>query len=67
MPDHPSSPSPASDNPAKVDESSEGPAREAGSPPAGESEAANDRGLDKDRKGDDEETMPIEEGFSLVP
>jgi len=33
-------------------------------PPAGEGEAANDA---PGKPGEDEETMPIEEGFSIVP
>ena len=36
-------------------------------PPAGEGEAANDPGGKKGENRDDEETMPIEEGFSIVP
>ena len=34
-------------------------------PPAGEGEAANDQEME--RKGEEEETFPMEEGFSIVP
>jgi hypothetical protein len=53
--------------PVKADKPTTGSATGSDAPPAGESEAVNDRGLEKNKKGDDEETMPIEEGFSLVP
>jgi len=48
---------PTEEKPIKVDDP----------PPAGEGEAANDPGRKQGEKRDDEETMPIEEGFSIVP
>jgi len=73
MPDKASDPAAPKHDPAekrrpvKVNKPTPEPATDDEAPPAGEGEAANDRELDKGKEGDDEETMPMEEGFSLVP
>ena len=63
-PDSPVGKPPASTQPVKRD------TKQGDDPPAGEGEAANDppaKRKPERNPDDDEETMPIEEGFSIVP
>jgi hypothetical protein len=58
---------PITHKPMKTDQPESMPPKEEETPPAGEGEAANDQGLEETDNGNEEETMPMEEGFSIVP